>query len=551
METLTNNRLNIHTEESSRLIQQNFQEFRNLVAQAKNYVESGEYTMATVYAEMAAVYAMGKHCGLFVSPELERILVEIGQKTIKSNSYPSRSMPLYRNHRNVLHVATSASGIGGHSRMIWRWIQQDNGSSHSLVLTRQAPNEIPKALREAVINSSGKVLSVLNKGSDDLISCSQRLREIAAGADLIVLHISHQDVIPIIAFANKEQSAPILFLNHSDHMFWLGASISDIVINLRQSGMTLSHTRRGIEADRNVLLPIILEPTQRILSRAEAKRKLGIPENSILLLSIARAPKYRTIDGITFADAHLPLLEKYQQAILVVIGPGNGNENWSAAIQKTQGRIRVIPETEDTAVFYQAADIYVDSFPFSSITSLLEAGSYGSPLVSQYPYPSDAYKILGADAPGLTDNLLLATDLNDYTEILSNLIVDEQFRLSLGERSKTTITNFHTGNNWQRYLEEIYARSANVTKINIALNSKNDQMFIGEPDVFMPPIYGEDVNLDWYIRLMPINQRWRHWIKLAKKYNWRKSIILLLPHWLSIHYKPLKMSLANYFNRKH
>ena len=86
METLTNNRLNIHTEESSRLIQQNFQEFRNLVAQAKNYVESGEYTMATVYAEMAAVYAMGKHCGLFVSPELERILVEIGQKTIKSNS---------------------------------------------------------------------------------------------------------------------------------------------------------------------------------------------------------------------------------------------------------------------------------------------------------------------------------------------------------------------------------------------------------------------------------------------------------------------------------
>ncbi|MDB9443705.1 glycosyltransferase [Sphaerospermopsis kisseleviana CS-549] len=529
METLTNDRLNLWREESRLLIPQNFKEFRRLVAQARHYLERGEYTMAAVYAEMAAVYAMGKHCGLFVSPELERILIEIGQKAIKSSSYPSKSLFLRKTPRKVLHIATNVSGIGGHSRMIWRWIQQDTDSSHSVVLTRQAPGKIPTALRVAVNNSDGKIY-VLNKGFDGLISCSKRLRDIAVGADLIVLHISNEDVIPIIAFANKEQSPPIIFLNHSDHMFWLGASISDIVINLRQSGMTLSHTRRGIEAERNVLLPIILEPTQRILSRAEAKQKLGIPENSILLLSIARAPKYRTIDGITFADAHLPLLEKYQQAILVVIGPGNGDEDWSAAIQKTQGRIRVLPETEDTAVFYQAADIYVDSFPFSSITSLLEAGSYGSPLVSQYPYPSDMCKILGADAPGLTDNLLLANDLNEYTEILSNLIKDEQFRLSLGERTKRKIAHLHTENNWQRSLQEIYIRAANLSKNTITLESQDDQMYIGDPDVFLPHIYGWNVNLDWHICLMPIYDRICHCWRLAKKYNWRKILNLLLPH---------------------
>ncbi|MDB9537690.1 glycosyltransferase [Dolichospermum planctonicum CS-1226] len=531
MEILTSNRLKLWQEEGSSQIQQNFQEFRSLVAQAKDYLESGEYTMAAVYAEMAAAYAIGKHCGLFASPELDRILVKIGQKALKRSTYPNKSLSLSRSHRNVLHVATSTAGIGGHSRMIWRWIQQDTGSSHSVVLTRQAPSRVPKALREAVNNRNGKIY-VLNKGFDGLISCSQRLRKIAVKADLIVLHTSGEDIIPIIAFANKEQSAPILFLNHSDHMFWLGASISDIVINLRQSGMTLSHTRRGIEPERNVLLPIILEPTQRILSRAEAKGKLGIPENSILLLSIARAPKYRTIDGITFADAHLPLLEKYQQAILVVIGPGNGNEDWSAAIQKTQGRIRVLAETEDTAMFYQAADIYVDSFPFTSITSLLEAGSYGVPLVSQYPYHSnsDLCKILGSDAPGLTDNMLLTGDLNEYTAILSNLIKDQQFRLSLGERTQIKITNFHTGNNWQCFLEEVYIRAANISKTNINSNSTDDQMSISEPDVFLPYIYGWDVNVDWHICLMPINQRLWHCFRLAKKYHWRKILILLLPH---------------------
>ena len=531
MEILTSNRLKLWQEEGSSQIQQNFQEFRSLVAQAKDYLESGEYTMAAVYAEMAAAYAIGKHCGLFASPELERILVEIGQKALKRSAYPSKSLSLSRTHRNVLHVATSTGVIGGHSRMMWRWIQQDTGSSHSVVLTRQAPAKIPKALREAVINSKGKIY-VLNEGFDDLISCSQRLREIASGADLVVLHLFGQDVIPMIAFANKEQSPPILYLNHLDHLFWLGAGISDIVINLRESAMSLSHIRRGIEVDRNILLPITLRPTQRILSRAEAKQKIGIAEDSILLLSIARSVKYKTIDEITFADAHIQVLAKYKQAILVVIGPANGDEDWSVAIQKTQGRIRVLAETEDTAVFYQAADIYVDSFPFTSITSLLEAGSYGVPLVSQYPYHSnsDACKILGSDAPGLTDNMLLAGDLNEYTKILSNLIQDEEFRLSLGERTQIKITNFHTGTHWQRFLEEVYIRAANVSKTNINLDSKDDQMFTGEPDVFIPYIHGWDINLDWHICLMPIHQRLRHWLKIAQKYNWRTSINLLLPH---------------------
>jgi hypothetical protein len=531
MEILTSNRLKLWQEESRLIIPENFKEFRSLVAQAKDYVESGEYTMAAVYAEMAAAYAIGKHCGLFASPELERILVEIGRKALKRSAYPSKSLSLSRTHRNVLHVATSTGVIGGHSRMMWRWIQQDTGSSHSVVLTRQAPAKIPKALREAVINSKGKIY-VLNEGFDDLISCSQRLREIASGADLVVLHLFGQDVIPMIAFANKEQSPPILYLNHLDHLFWLGAGISDIVINLRESAMSLSHIRRGIEIDRNILLPITLRPTQRILSRAEAKQKIGIAEDSILLLSIARSVKYKTIDEITFADAHIQVLAKYKQAILVVIGPANGDEDWSVAIQKTQGRIRVLAETEDTAVFYQAADIYVDSFPFTSITSLLEAGSYGVPLVSQYPYHSnsDACKILGSDAPGLTDNMLLAGDLNEYTKILSNLIQDEEFRLSLGERTQIKITNFHTGTHWQRFLEEVYIRAANVSKTNINLDSKDDQMFTGEPDVFIPYIHGWDINLDWHICLMPIHQRLRHWLKIAQKYNWRTSINLLLPH---------------------
>ena len=140
---------------------------------------------------------------------------------------------------------------------------------------------------------------------------------------------------------------------------------------------------------RSYLLPTILERSERVFSRAAAKRQLGLPEDCVMLLSVARAKKYRTIDGTNFAEIDLPLLARYPQLLLVVVGPGKA-EDWSDAIRKSQHKLIVETELDDVSVYFQAADIYVDFFPFVSITSLLEAGSYGTPLVSRFPYSDDA-----------------------------------------------------------------------------------------------------------------------------------------------------------------
>jgi glycosyltransferase involved in cell wall biosynthesis len=552
-ETLDNDTLSLWREEGSVLIQQNFEEFRSLVAQAKDFMERGQYDAAAIYAEIAAFYAVGKHCGLFVSPELESILSEIGRKVIPTSFSSGQSPSLRKSPKHILHVATSVMSIGGHSRMIWRWIQQDAERSHSLVLTRQGAAEIPHLLREAVNNSHGQIY-VLNEniGDFELIAQAKRLREIAAKADLVILHIYNFDVVPLIAFANKEQSPPIFFLDHADHLFWLGAGISDVVISLRESGMRLAQKRRGIDPDQSVLLPIILEPTQRVLSRIEAKRQLGIPEESILLLSIARAIKYKTIDGISFADVHVPLLKHNERAFLIIIGPGK-IEDYSSAIQQTQGRIIVYPEREDTAVFYQAADIYVDSFPFISNTSLLEAGSYGVPLVSRFPY-SDASTVLGADMPGLTGNLICTRDLEEYRKTLSRLMEDEKFRLSLGEATREKFIETHTKSYWQKSLQEVYDH-ASIKPREIVTATPRDQMFIGEPDVFIHRIHGwDDDYFDWVIQarlpMLPIAHRLRLWLGIVKKHGLRHRIMLLMPKWVQSMYGSLRMSLKPPLNQK-
>lgn len=543
LEKKTSETLSLWEEEGRRLIPQNYEEFRGLVAQAKNFMNCRKYNMAAIYSEMAALYAVSNHCGLFVSLELEQILLEIGRESIHSSFELRKPKPWSGSHMRILHVASSVMSIGGLSKMLWRWIQQDAKNFHSLALTRQSPNhKVPKILKDAVLNSNGKI-HLLGESIGNLISWARQLRKIAANADLVILHIYNYDVIPIIAFANKQQSPPILFLDHADHMFWLGTSVSDVVINLRQSGMQLARERRSVEARRNILLPIILEPVQRSLSRAEAKRKIGIPESSILLFSVARAIKYKTINKVSFADAHVPLLKQYEQAILIVIGPSNCKD-WAIAIQQTKGRIKFLEETDKTAVYYQAADIYVDSYPFGSNTSLLEAGSYGLPLISRYPYPSDACKIFGAGMPGLTENLIEVRSLKEYTEVLSRLIENENFRICLGEATQKKIIEIHTGSYWKKLLQDVYNLAINLPKVSESIPPIN-RIVVDEPDVYLQSIHGWNVNFDSYIQHMPLIQRLSHWSQIYKKYNLQKQIMLLIPAWIGMHYARLKATLKN------
>ena len=518
----TQNTLNVWKEEGKSLIAQNFSMFDSLLFKAKDLVKHGQYDAAAVYGQMAANYAQINHCGFFVNGELEKLLLTIGKKAIPNN-YHKRNISDLKSPNKILHVSTNIGSIGGISRLMGRWLEQDAERSHSVALTRQVAENVPQNIKDAVLNSKGKIY-LLNEQVGGIITRAKRLRECAADADLVVLHTWEHDVIPTIAFANREQSPPIIHVNNGDHWFWVGASICDVLANLRESGRVLSQQRRGIESQRNLVLPTILEPISREISRAEAKRQLGLEPNSILLLSIARSVKYKTVGDINFAQAHLPLLDRYKNAILIVIGAGNSNEDWSDAIAQSQGRIRVLGETKDTATFYQAADIYVDSFPFVSITSLLEAGSYGVPLVSRYPYDSDKCGVLGSDMPGLADNLIRAKNIEEYTQALAKLVEDEKFRLSLGEATRSKIAANHWGESWQCLLERVYDRAMTVTK-QTETPDEVAEMSLGEPDVFLPSVNHTEIYtvIHWHLSLMPLKQRWSLWFSLVRKYGYQKN----------------------------
>lgn len=523
-------------DESRSEIQRSYAEFRNILMHAQKFAKHGKHNMAAIYAELAALYAQHHHGGLFASPELERILLDIGRTIVPIGTPRRAGSSRPREPKKILHVATVVGSVGGLSRMIWRWIEQDAERCHSLALTRQVRADVPRFLKNAVKTSGGKLFR-LNETVGSVVSWAKRLRSIAADADLVVLHTHNQDVTPIIAFANQDLSPPVMRVDHADHLFWLGVGIADIAVSLRQSGMRLAEQRRGIATERNVLLPIIVDPARRVLSRAEAKRKLGISEDSIMLLSVARGVKYRNFGGVSYADAHVPALQHNENAILVVIGAGT-RDDWSAAVRLTNGRIIAHAEVEDAAIYREAADIYVDSFPFVSNTSLLEAGSYALPLVSYFPH-SAASAILGADTPGLTGNLIRPPTLEAYTAVLSRLIDDEQYRLSVGEATKLTITETNMAHHWQSRLNEIYELAAVVPKVRIP-STVMDKALFGEPDIFISDIYGGTYPFSYLVRfqlrIMPTFDRLKHYLSLLRSEEIRQfggiEPLHLLPEWL-------------------
>lgn len=443
-------RLSAHTGSVAR----NLETFRGLESIAEGSLAAARYDDAAAWAQIAADYAWRNHPGIFASPRLEAVLATIGREAVPPRE-PRRLADAAVLPRRVLHVLTEASGIGGHTRLALRLILQDAERSHSLVLTRQREGGLPTPLAEAVRASGGELHTLDDRGR--LVVRARELRAMSAGFDVVVLHVHPFDVLPAVAFAGESSTPPVVLVNHADHVFWLGTGVADAVACIRESGLRLALERRGLTASTCALLPIPVAPAARTLTRAEAKRALGLRSDAVLLLTVAQAQKFAPAGEPGFLDLVAPAVESNPCAVLIAVGPTASGE-WREARRHTGGRILAVGPHEDVARYYEAADVYVDSYPFSSLTSLLEAGSFGTPILSFRPYGPEA-EVLTADDPALGDALVVAASVREYGTALSRLLADPRARELVGERARARIEEAHTGPGWTARLEELYTRA--------------------------------------------------------------------------------------------
>lgn len=512
----------------------NFALFDKYVLSAEQFFRDGDYATAAAYCSIAAHIPVQNHCGIFWSPRVEKVLTDIARAT----ETPGPAHPRPKKYERILSVMTQAAPVGGLTRMLCQWVGADSGREHSLVLT-QHRGPTPQFVFDAFAASGGSV-RFLNRSPGNQIDWAKRLRRIAQDYDLVVLHTHCEDVTPLLAFGAIESGKypHVVVLNHADHLFWLNASIAHLNIDLRDAALELSVARRGIVRERNILMPTISESIKRTRTREEAKRELGISPDTILMVSVARQLKYLTRESDSYAAIHAPVLEKHPNVSLVVVG-GAEQPDWAPYFEKFGPRLQSLQPTPNPRPYYEAADIYVDSYPFVSSTSMMEASGYGAPAVSIFTHPDDV-RITAINHFALVGNTWQARSFDEYRAMLEKLIADPELRETMGRKACEAVAAAHNPPGWNAWMEAVYARAAELAPLdNRPMLAARDEPHYGELDLRHEDLFGGNWPIEQYeksyIGVMPFRQRLAHWRELKRKGMFRvprRAPAFLLPEWL-------------------
>jgi hypothetical protein len=358
-----------------------------------------------------------------------------------------------------LHVLSEAFRAGGHTAMASRWMKNDcSGRVHSVaLLSQEVP--LPASLQQAIENSGGRI-HVADPAAS-LVNRAVWLRRLAAeDANYVILHVDPVDVICGVAFG-VPGGPPVMLVNHTAHLFWNGASTADQVVHCRGSELEVfwSATYRGIGLSRCAIVPIpLLDPNpleSGEASKPELKRRsrqtLGVAADAIVILTVGPSFKYLPIDGLDFLEVWEEILKVVPEAVVLAVG-FDGDQRWKDASARVGNRIRTLDAMPHSQLLkvQDAADLYVEAFPFGTTTSLLEAGLKGIPVglaPAQSPPP------YGTDGIALDDILQRPATIAEYQAAMKDLCRSADRRAALGIKVRDSILRHHSGVGWREHLE--------------------------------------------------------------------------------------------------
>jgi len=405
---------------------------------------------AMAWANIAGNLTARLHPGFYMHPGLENMLKEIGSRhSSREYNYELGAVGKNPQRKHWIHVLTTAMPIGGHTRLVAKWILNQFPilpDVHSIVLVNQGGIQCPEWLLKAVETTGGSCINIPEKL--DLVGKAMVLRAIAGRwADVVVLHISPSDPIASVAFGVND-GPPVVLMNHADHLFWFGSGVSDLVADFRPEGQHVSLSRRLVNGSE--ILPIPLRKPGLIPTRSECRRRLGIPENKRVLLSIGTSYKFQPFGELNFGKIILDLVKDRPDILFIVIGPSPSETAWKAIIEEAGGAIRVLGVINNVFEYYCAADLYIEGFPLGSGTASLDSALMGTPVLRA---PMLLIPLLGINKyKGMNDT---AVNMEEYRQQILNNLDDPGFLESASVEQKLEVEKCHVGEGWNAQLQHL------------------------------------------------------------------------------------------------
>lgn len=444
---------------ASRVRAENRRHLELLVQMTQRWADQGDAERVLRAATVAAGYAWSAPTGLLGDLRLERAVVHAVRGPVGAVEVDGE-----RRTGRVLHVASEVYPTGGHTRLLWRWVERDHRAA-TLALTNQR-SPVPDRLAGTVLASGGRVHD-LRAALPGFLDRARALRALMDEADLVVLHVHPYDAVALAAAALPGRRPPVIYENHTDQSFWLGLGAVDLLCDLRPEARQLDESLRGVPGSRIAVLPMPMEQLPTV-DGAAAREHLGIGAAAVVALTVSADWKMAPSWGRGMQHVADRALRWSPDLSLVVVGAPT-DADWERLRARYPGRVHVVGRVADPSPFFAAADIYLDSYPVRSTTSALEAAALGLPVVTLTDLPEGAPgAIMQANSPGLAGGIVVPT-VERLATTVRRLAADRELRRAAGERVRASALAAHEGPGWRASLEDLYARARLVTAADVDL----------------------------------------------------------------------------------
>lgn len=419
----------------SRLLE-NKKYFLKTLKIAKLLYNEKKYNECLLYIEKVSYSSWYNFPGYYISNCFESIIRNIALKSLKFQK------PTFQKSEQdkTLHIFSEISRIGGHSKLIFSWIENDKNSKHYLMSTWQNSQEIADIVSFYNYTIENNLFVY-----DQNLSITEKAQKIVETLEdnsftRIVLHIHPHDVIPSMVFSSDILKTPILFLNHAEHTYWLGAPVIDFLLQIRESNIIKDSNNRNIPVERQFFLPIPVDESYEI-------KKLS-NKDTFDIISIGRASKYEPNDEYNFYEAALKIVKKFDHVVFTIIGINPNNPNRKLYQHE---RLILIPPTREITQYIENADLYVEGFPIPSFTSLLEPALAGIPFVLHYD-PASIYKVFEDNTE---KGIFYSKNLESWEYEMEKMVSDENYRNHISSLQLHYLKENYSSQGWNVKLDHI------------------------------------------------------------------------------------------------
>ena len=171
------------------------------------------------------------------------------------------------------------------------------------------------------------------------------------------------------------------------------------------------------------------------------RASLGLPENGLVMVSANRAQRY---SQDVFWGEMLSILEKHPDTYFVALGLTDAAPHVGSRSDLLD-RIITPGHRTDVMSFFAVADVYVDIFPSGGGSSVVEAISAGTPVVTFDPDLNTPYSVNAetlSEYVGAKEMALPSGDIEAWRRVMTRLIEDDEFRIEMRHRMTEQAVNF-------------------------------------------------------------------------------------------------------------